>query len=655
MLGGGDGLGSGGTANTAAAAVLTGGLSSVAGTIGSKPPTTIDPTQRTDGQTTPAGTPPPASAPGAVVAGGAPTLPPEQPPQNAQQQAAVDLENKALDQFKAGDQQSATKSIQLAQQYVPQNQRIKEIASIIIPHVMSGLNQQTLAQKAAGLLEQRQTDGVPDAGQAPQALLASPISWGQAKAPPTGNFTNPIQEFLKRDPAQEAVLKMRLRDYAGAEDALTRHLDADPTDWLSWRTRALARQGLKKYQGSFDDATRALALNPKDGMSRAIRASDLTRMNRPQEAVAEAETALKINPDDGGAYAARAQALQRLGRDDEALTDLLRASELDPQFKQLYADALARREGGGASGRARLAYGSGALAALLLLAGLALGRRGTEARTTTSRRAPLRSADRSEVPQGFEIVRTLGEGGMGVVYEAVDKSLERPVALKKMRAEIAADPRERRRLVKEARTVANLHHPNIVQIYSIVEDGQDLFLVFELLKGATLHELIGGKPLAREKALAVVDQVAAALYHAHAKGVIHRDLKPSNVLVSGDQAKVMDFGIARSAQQTMSTATRHEIVGTPLYMAPEQEQGLPSGASDVYSLGVCAYEMLTGRLPFPGGGLMQKLNADYPKLSESGFPAGLDATLARALDPEPGKRFASAGELARELRRGLAS
>jgi serine/threonine-protein kinase len=253
----------------------------------------------------------------------------------------------------------------------------------------------------------------------------------------------------------------------------------------------------------------------------------------------------------------------------------------------------------------------------------------------------------------YELVRAIGSGGMGVVYEARDRSLDRRVAIKKMRDEIRLDPAERQRFVQEAKTVAALHHPNIVDIFAIIEDEQDVYLVFEYIAGKTLAELLRDRgPLEFEGARRILRGACEAVEYAHRNKVIHRDIKTSNIMVSDEgQVKVMDFGVARQAKEAMTKmALTNTIVGTPPYMAPEQEQGTVRRESDIFSLAVCLYEMLTGELPFAGQGagmLLNKINGRHVPLSSrlgEGLPPGLDQVIARALNPDPEKRYRTPAE-----------
>jgi serine/threonine-protein kinase len=261
----------------------------------------------------------------------------------------------------------------------------------------------------------------------------------------------------------------------------------------------------------------------------------------------------------------------------------------------------------------------------------------------------------------YEITRQIGQGGMGTVFEGTDRSLGRRVAIKKMRDELRVNPQERARFVIEAKTVAALHHPNIVDIYAIAEDGQDVFLIFEYVDGKTAHDLVqhaGRLPIA--EAARIVRASADALGYAHSRGVIHRDMKPSNVMLDAQgRVKVMDFGIARMAKDSMTRySMTNTVVGTPPYMAPEQEQGQVRKESDVYALGICAYEMLTGKLPFVGigaGMLMNKINMSYiaPSRAIAGLPDTLDAVFQKAFQADPEKRYRTPAEFADALESAL--
>jgi serine/threonine-protein kinase len=199
----------------------------------------------------------------------------------------------------------------------------------------------------------------------------------------------------------------------------------------------------------------------------------------------------------------------------------------------------------------------------------------------------------------------------------------------------------------------------VVDILEIIEDSGEIYLVFELLSGRNLRDVLStGGRLALPKARDLFAGVAAAIDYAQSQGVIHRDLKPANVMLDAEgRPRVTDFGIARVTEEAVSRhcATRATtVVGTPLYMAPEQEQGATCTQSDVYSLAVCLYEALTGERPFPGTGaglLMNKIKKAFkpPTQTAPGLPAGIDAVFDKALDPDPLRRHATAGDLMRDL------
>jgi serine/threonine protein kinase len=254
----------------------------------------------------------------------------------------------------------------------------------------------------------------------------------------------------------------------------------------------------------------------------------------------------------------------------------------------------------------------------------------------------------------YEVRREVGKGGMGVVLEAFDVKLKRPVALKKMREEIKLDPKGRRKFLEEAARTAKLTYPLIVTLYEYFEENGDIYLVFEYVEGKTLSDILAEKNRLKIKdAVDITLQICDAIGFAHGKGVLHRDLKPTNVMMtSGKHLKVMDFGIAAEAHSTFSRISGKDSSGSPPYMAPEQEMGEASEKSDIFSVGVCLYEMLTGDLPFPGPNfLAQKERMKFKPVRESmpEVPKELEMIVTKCFQTEPAKRYQSMGELAKAM------
>ncbi len=258
----------------------------------------------------------------------------------------------------------------------------------------------------------------------------------------------------------------------------------------------------------------------------------------------------------------------------------------------------------------------------------------------------------------YELRHLLGRGGMAYVYRAYDRVLERPVAVKVLRAEYARDPHFRERFRQEATAVARLSHPNIVTVYDFGYDGDQLFIVMEYVPGQTLRQLLDERgPLSPEKALPLMVQACAGLGYAHRTGLVHCDVKPQNLLVTPDgRLKVTDFGIARARASAHAQEQAHVVWGSPQYFSPEQAAGKPPlPASDVYSLGVVLYEMLTHRLPFLSDDPeeLARMHREAPPVPPSVFtpdiPERLEKVILKVLSKEPSARYRTADQFGRVL------
>ena len=250
----------------------------------------------------------------------------------------------------------------------------------------------------------------------------------------------------------------------------------------------------------------------------------------------------------------------------------------------------------------------------------------------------------------------LGHGGMAVVYRARQESLDRTVAVKVLSENLAASTQFMERFRREARTAANLRHPNVITVHDFGEDERGVpYLVLEYIEGPTLADLMD-VGLDDSRIPDLLDQIAAGLDYAHAHGVIHRDIKPGNVLTTEDGRVVLaDFGLAWLLEGAHLTMTGG-VIGTPEYMSPEQAAGEPiDHRSDVYALGVVLYEMLVGERPFiaetPIAVLLKHLQDPAPSvlLARPDLPPAVGDVLAKVLVKDPADRYASAGELARAI------
>ncbi|HEY8493031.1 MAG TPA: serine/threonine-protein kinase [Myxococcota bacterium] len=254
----------------------------------------------------------------------------------------------------------------------------------------------------------------------------------------------------------------------------------------------------------------------------------------------------------------------------------------------------------------------------------------------------------------YQLLEEIGRGGMGVVYRAHDKRLDRIVALKRLTDDLQAHPRAVQLLLREARAAAQLNHPNIVTVYDVDHEDGAYFITMELLEGHTLASLLRrrGRFTAPE-AVWLAHQAASGLAYAHERRIVHRDVKTANLFLTRDRVvKIMDFGLAKMVEAVRRRSTR--IGGTPDYMAPEQALGLEvDGRADLYALGVTLYELLTGSVPFAEGDTPeQRRHAPAPDPRERApeTPAVLAELVLELLAPEPERRPASAAEVVERLR-----
>jgi len=263
----------------------------------------------------------------------------------------------------------------------------------------------------------------------------------------------------------------------------------------------------------------------------------------------------------------------------------------------------------------------------------------------------------------YRILGELGRGAMGIVYEALDDVLDRPVAIKtiSMSGDLAERADHEARFMQEARAAGGLSHPNVVTVYDVGREQDVLYMAMELLDGEELRDLLGRGRMPLPAAIEIAAQIADGLAFAHERGIVHRDIKPSNIMVlRGGRAKIMDFGIARVRTSEVKTQTGLRL-GSPRYMSPEQVLGQSVDLrADVFALGVVLYEMLTGVPPFGGDDVqaimyqVASFEPPAPSRLNPAVPMMLDLVVARALAKDPARRYQDAGELAADLRASLA-
>lgn len=259
----------------------------------------------------------------------------------------------------------------------------------------------------------------------------------------------------------------------------------------------------------------------------------------------------------------------------------------------------------------------------------------------------------------YQLVDEIGQGAMGVVYRAHDPQINRQIALKLLRQDRVTSEDLVQRFLKEAQAMGGLSHPNIATVYDTGRDHGTIFIAMEILQGKSLRDYMREKELHHNEIVHIGVQVAEALDFAHRKGIVHRDIKPSNIIIDPDgNAKITDFGIAHIEDPTITQQTiPGEILGTPLYMSPEQVKSNPvDGRSDLYSLGILLYEMATGTSPFKGdnfASIFQAILQDTPpapELNDSPMSRNLSTLIMKSLSKDPDQRFQTGLEMAQRLK-----
>ncbi|MFH2202763.1 MAG: protein kinase [Elusimicrobiota bacterium] len=466
----------------------------------------------------------------------------------------------------------------------------------------------------------------------------------------------------------KAKILSRQREFQSAAEAALRSLKIDPNNADALRTLAWAQLHMKDYEGVIATTDRLLNINPRDAQALLMRAFAYEKLGMRDEMLAALKAAAEIDHRYMNHYLKALNEEELFNPDRTDSRSLLDEIDYTPPFKLSPKIAL-----GGAL--ILIALTAAALPALMPLFATLLRRfrpRRAEPKPASAQQpapVPEPAVEGSMLGGKYSLQGIIGHGGMGKVWRAYDTSLERDVAVKQALANLSADETGLRQLyVKEARIMAELRHPNIVNIFEIFDRPDGVFLVLEYVTGKTLQQLLlKHKRISWERTRPILAATAGALVYAHEKGIIHRDLKPSNIMISDrGYVKVMDFGIARNlgstdtpmpaavqpARQEVRVAHTQHLAGTPAYMPPEAYQGVVSPATDTFALGACLYEMLTGEPPFGNSGLQPGAGTGYRPATQvvAGLDPRLDALIARSLEMDREKRIATPGEFAARLR-----
>jgi tetratricopeptide (TPR) repeat protein len=532
----------------------------------------------------------------------------------------------------------------------------------------AAIDDKFLRQQAPNFRDQSASDGLTGGGKDPLLQAAALIRSGQSK--------------LDMNDAKESV-----RD-------LTAALDLVPGMPGALKARSGALNKLGRYDEAVNDAREAVKKWPNDAGAWQNLAWALLRSKHYDEALKAADRAITLDPKSALGYFTRGAARQMKGDMAGYKADMIAAAERDSRFaaaaelaragKRAYnpdgddasylLDTVAAFSRGVGSNNPWPIIGGG-LAAFAILAGvigfiIAKRRQPTIIRLDSL--LPAKPVVNGLLANKYRMEGIIGRGGMGEVRRAKDISLGRPVAIKTLVSALKDGDEWRERLRKEAMTVAAIHHPGIVDIYEILEEDGALHLVFEYIEGITVASMIvQQKRLAPAHCGRLLAPVCEALTYAHGKGLVHRDLKPGNIMVtSTGHVKLLDFGIARAQGELVQASSggaaagpgglrfdrTTTVAGTPVYMAPEAEEGMVGSSGDVYSLGVCLYEMLTARRPYPdSASMMEKstMQVAPPSTLAPGISPALDALVKSAMAWDPAQRPADAEAFRKALTAAL--
>lgn len=414
--------------------------------------------------------------------------------------------------------------------------------------------------------------------------------------------------------------RLKNKDFAGVIKRINELASQNFLDKRFYLLLTIAYDGLHQYEDVIYSAGEAIAVAPQDPRAYVLRAQAYLQRGDFERCRIDLDKALRLNPQSAIATKIKKDLEEKTHAKAAAPAKMRQSQHAPaPRWLVLYFLAIVA-----------------AIAIFIYLRYEDVFRRGPK--TAFSRREV-------EVKEQYDFLRQIGEGGMGKVYEAYDKVLKRKVAIKRVRPELVRSAYVREQFLAEARMVALLRHPCIVEIYTVIESESSLYLVFEYVDGQTLEtrlDIDGRIPFSEAKK--IFDYVCRGLHYAHSQDIIHCDLKPGNIMIKEDgTAKVMDFGVAKKSMEGDTGA--RTVAGTPAYMAPEQQKGFMRKQSDVYSLALCLYEALVGQVPWSVKGFDIATKRVYPpsRLAPA-IPPAVDKLLEDALREDPKERIQSIDE-----------
>ncbi len=409
----------------------------------------------------------------------------------------------------------------------------------------------------------------------------------------------------------------------------------------------------ENYKFIQKEAHKLLAQDIKDSRIERLLALSYEKQSDCKNALYYASQAIARQPADAQAYAVRASCYYKNGDTLRATEDIETALKLNPNYlfakdlKKLidnYDTQIVKKKYQAKNQRRLPSWFLPYLIGVLILIGLLLLLHFKAMYSLKDRKGTAYQG--INIKEKYNFIRQIGEGGMGKVYEAYDNMLKRRVAVKRIRPELLKNDYIREQFLAEARLVAMLRHPCIVEIYTVIETANSLYLVFEYVDGQTLETRLDiDNNLTLEQAKDIFASVCKGLAYAHSQDIVHGDLKPGNIMISDSGiAKVMDFGVAKKVAGGSKKEAKN-LAGTPAYMSPEQQQGVMSKQSDIYSLAVCLYETLCGQVPWSIEGFDVETKKIVP-LSKlvSNIPPTVDALIERCLKEDPEERIQSVEE-----------